>query len=194
MLWGNARFSPRVRMHTPLAWSASSSRRKYSINNPSKASTSPAGRFQFSVENAYRDRASMPRSLVSWIRPLSRSMPARCPKGRGNPRALAHRPLPSIMMPTCRGSSAASPRLAGWILAMSPPFCRLPPAAPLGPTPVWAGSRTSLWIVSPLTRAIVFCRTSAGASRPAPGWARSHPGPGNTATGRPGPQQIFLFC
>src|SRR5439155_26388104 len=36
----------------------------------------------------------------------SASTPRRCPSPRGSPRAAAQRPLPSMMMATCRGTAA----------------------------------------------------------------------------------------
>src|SRR5947209_5082530 len=41
------------------------------------------------------------------------STPARCPAVRGKPRRVAQRPLPSMMIATCR------PRLAGMVLVMA---------------------------------------------------------------------------
>src|SRR5512145_3499477 len=34
--------------------------------------------------------------------------PIRCPSTRGSPRSFAHRPLPSMMMATCRGKEGVS--------------------------------------------------------------------------------------
>ena len=64
---------------------------------------SSAGRFQFSVEKAYRVRASTPTSLEKRMISRRRSVPARWPAARGYPLRWAQRPLPSMMMATCRG-------------------------------------------------------------------------------------------
>src|SRR4051794_19964971 len=47
----------------------------------------------------------MPRSPAARTVRRSASTPRRCPSPRGNPRAAAHRPFPSMMMPTCRGTT-----------------------------------------------------------------------------------------
>src|SRR5690606_19934343 len=70
--------------------------------------TSWGGRSQFSVENAYTVRASTP-SWAAVCTVLFRALtPARCPAARGRPRSWAQRPLPSMMMATCRGKRAGS--------------------------------------------------------------------------------------
>src|SRR6187399_2838936 len=66
------------------------------------------GRFQFSVENAYKVTAAISnRRQVSMIA-LTESAPARCPKMRGLPRIFAHRPFPSMMTATCLGRRPGS--------------------------------------------------------------------------------------
>src|SRR3954471_4579941 len=46
----------------------------------------------------------MPRSTASRRRALTASAPARWPSTTGRPRACAQRPLPSVMIATCRPS------------------------------------------------------------------------------------------
>ncbi len=58
----------------------------------------PAGRFQLSLENAYRVRSVIPSSGAVSIATRTASAPRRCPAMRGNPRASAQRPLPSMMI------------------------------------------------------------------------------------------------
>ena len=50
----------------------------------------------------------MPRSPAARTVRRSASTPRRCPSPRGRPRAAAQRPLPSMMMATCRGTSKSS--------------------------------------------------------------------------------------
>src|SRR5215470_2140692 len=47
----------------------------------------------------------MPSSIAARTVRRTASTPRRCPSDRGRPRSLAQRPLPSIMMATCRGTS-----------------------------------------------------------------------------------------
>ena len=65
--------------------------------------TSTLGRPQFSLENANSVSASTPRRAHSSITIRAGAMPALWPACRGRPRAAAQRPLPSMMIATCRG-------------------------------------------------------------------------------------------
>src|SRR5258705_2446531 len=64
--------------------------------------TSPAGRFQLSAEKAYIVSAVIPRSGAASTARRTASAPARWPAPRGRPRRVAQRPLPSMMIATCR--------------------------------------------------------------------------------------------
>ena len=75
--------------------------------------TSAAGRCQFCAENAYSVRPRMPISRAARTTRRTASAPWRCPSAREPPRAAAQRPLPSMMIATCRGSvsnGASSPQ------------------------------------------------------------------------------------
>jgi hypothetical protein len=77
------------------------------------ASTSSPDRDQFSVENAYTASDSTPTSIA--VSTIGRSAwdPARCPSATPTPRALAQRPLPSMMIATARTPQAGrAPRWA----------------------------------------------------------------------------------
>src|SRR6516165_3627060 len=50
----------------------------------------------------------MPSSCAARTTRRSASTPRRCPSARGSPRSAAQRPLPSMMMATCRGTAIAS--------------------------------------------------------------------------------------
>src|SRR6516164_7205687 len=67
-----------------------------------------AGRDQFSALNEKIVTILMPRSPAARTVRRSASTPRRCPSARGSPRAAAQRPLPSMMMATCRGTAIAS--------------------------------------------------------------------------------------
>ena len=67
--------------------------------------TSSAGRLQFSLEKANSVRASTPRRAHSSIHMRTGVSPARWPAERVSPRAAAQRPLPSMVIAMCRGSS-----------------------------------------------------------------------------------------
>src|SRR6185436_5658971 len=67
------------------------------------AATSPAGRCQFSTENVYSVSTSTPSDEQPFTASRTLSRPARWPMSRGTPRAFAQRPLPSMMIATCRG-------------------------------------------------------------------------------------------
>src|SRR5688572_4565092 len=70
--------------------------------------TSSFGRRQFSLENAKRVRYSTPRLPQLFTTSRTASTPRRCPPTRGSRRFFAQRPLPSMMIATCRGTSAVS--------------------------------------------------------------------------------------
>ncbi len=81
-------------------------------NSPISSRISAGGRDQFSELKEKIVRYSMPRSPAARTVRRSASTPRRWPSARGNPRAAAQRPLPSMMMATCRGT-AKSPIGAG---------------------------------------------------------------------------------
>lgn len=68
--------------------------------------TSSGERFQFSVENAYREMAPTPASIAPCSTSSTRSAPILCPSVRGNPRSLAQRPFPSMTIATWLGTSS----------------------------------------------------------------------------------------
>ncbi len=71
--------------------------------------TSWAGRFQFSVEKAYRVRCSMPASEAASRMSCTARTPSLWPLMRGQPRCSAQRPLPSMIRATWRGMLMRSP-------------------------------------------------------------------------------------
>src|SRR5262245_10573712 len=91
---------------TPRSTSWSLRRRITSRLKPMRKRTSSGERFQFSVENAYADRYGMPSSIAPSITSNSEASPASWPFVRGRPRDLAHRPLPSMTIATCRGTNS----------------------------------------------------------------------------------------
>src|SRR5690606_13707047 len=78
------------------------------MNSFISAPTTSSGRPQFSLENANRVSAPMPCSRQKSMHRLTARAPARWPMTRGRPRRAAQRPLPSMMMATCRGRARAS--------------------------------------------------------------------------------------
>ena len=68
--------------------------------------TSSGERFQFSVEKAYAEIAWTPTSMAPSTTSNSEGSPASWPAVRGSPRCLAQRPLPSMTIATCRGTSS----------------------------------------------------------------------------------------
>ena len=77
------------------------------------AETSVGGRCQFSCEKANSDRISTPASAAASTTSRTAFMPERWPNGRGNRRARAQRPLPSMMMATWRGTGLSRSRASG---------------------------------------------------------------------------------
>src|ERR1035441_1193369 len=75
---------------------------RYSAIRRMRASTSTTGRRQLSLEKAKRVRVPMPAAGAASTARRAASTPARCPMMRGSPRPAAQRPLPSMMIPTCR--------------------------------------------------------------------------------------------
>src|SRR5579859_816056 len=110
---GTASMLPRWRSCTPLRSSSGVSRSITSARMRSSPCTSAVGRLQFSVENAYRVRYSTPCSTAASTILRMFSVPARCPASRGSPRCLAQRPLPSMIMATCRGTGVIRGRGSG---------------------------------------------------------------------------------
>ena len=62
--------------------------------------TSSGDRFQFSVEKAYAEIHFTPTSMPPATTSRSAASPRSWPEVRGSPRALAHRPLPSMTIAT----------------------------------------------------------------------------------------------
>src|SRR5262245_20326448 len=97
--------SPMTRTRTPLLWSSARSWRMKRRSSAISSRISAGGRDQFSALNEKGVRLPMP----GWpaARPGRRGAwtPRRCPPPRGRPRAAAQRPLPSMMMATCRGTA-----------------------------------------------------------------------------------------
>src|SRR5215207_4044879 len=92
-----------TRTRTPFSCSCPTSRSSASRNSPIRLDTSSRGRRQFSLENANSVSASIPRREHSLMHMRTGSRPALCPAARGRPCAAAQRPLPSMMIATCRG-------------------------------------------------------------------------------------------
>src|SRR3954454_6631010 len=74
-----------------------------------RSSTSEAGRFQFSEEKPNRVRYWTPAFAAAFSVRRTASAPRLWPAVRGSPRARAQRPLPSMMMATCRGGCCTPP-------------------------------------------------------------------------------------
>jgi hypothetical protein len=87
-----------------FATSCSSARMKSSI----RIETSSGGRRQFSLENANSVRNSMSSSAQRRLMARRASTPRRWPATRGSMRCFAQRPLPSMMIATWRGTTAAA--------------------------------------------------------------------------------------
>src|ERR1039457_6148505 len=87
---------------TPRATARAVSFSRYAAIRRMRASTSAGGRRQLSLEKANRVRMPTPASGAASTARRAASTPARCPMMRGSPRPVAHRPLPSMIIPTCR--------------------------------------------------------------------------------------------
>src|ERR1051326_4811701 len=96
--------SPMMRTRTLLLCSSTRSLRTNRRSRPISSRTSAGGRDQFSELNEKIVRKSMPRSPAARTARRNASTPRRCPSTRGSPRWAAQRPLPSMMMATCRGA------------------------------------------------------------------------------------------
>src|SRR5687768_17297850 len=93
---------------TPLAMQRSTSDSRYLRNSRISISTSRCGRFQLSAEKAYSVSTRMPHcGAVSTILRAVRA-PSMWPVGRLLPRLTAQRPLPSMMIATCRPGALSS--------------------------------------------------------------------------------------
>ena len=77
---------------------------------PIRKRTSSGERVQFSVEKAYAETPSRRSRSRPSTTSSSAASPASWPSVRGSPRALAHRPLPSMTIATCRGTSSLRDR------------------------------------------------------------------------------------
>src|ERR1035438_6142126 len=93
---------PITSSRTPCATQRAVSFSRYTAIRRMRASTSAGGRRQLSLENANSVRMPMPVSGAASTARRAASTPARCPMMRGSPRPVAHRPLPSMIIPTCR--------------------------------------------------------------------------------------------
>src|ERR1035437_9206995 len=93
---------PITSTRTPCATQRGVSLSRYTAIRRMRASTSAVGRRQLSLEKAKRVRMPTPESGAASTTRRAASTPARCPMMRGRPRPVAHRPLPSMMIPTCR--------------------------------------------------------------------------------------------
>src|SRR5450759_3782537 len=93
---------PITSRRTPCAMHRGVSFSRYAAIRRMSASTSAGGRRQLSLEKANRVRMPTPESGAASTTCRAASTPARCPMMRGSPRPAAHRPLPSMMIPTCR--------------------------------------------------------------------------------------------
>src|SRR5262245_5660132 len=97
--------SPMNRMRTPLASSSATSRSSDSRNSCIRSPTSPAGRCQFSLENAKSVSVPTPCRTDSSMVVRTALVPARWPAARGSARCSAQRPLPSMITATWRGTA-----------------------------------------------------------------------------------------
>src|SRR5262249_11417573 len=114
--------SPVTRTRPPLRCRSARSWRMKRRSSPISSRISAGGRDQFSALNEKMVRNPMPRSPAARTVRRSASTPRRCPSPRGSPRAAAQRPLPSMMMATCRGTamSPTSPARSGSFLVLGP--------------------------------------------------------------------------
>src|ERR1035437_9875041 len=93
---------PITSKRTPCATQRGGSFPRYAAIRRMSASTSAGGRRQLSLEKAKSVRMPTPESGAASTTRRAASTPARCPMTRGSPRPIAQRPLPSMMIPTCR--------------------------------------------------------------------------------------------
>src|SRR5450432_4145262 len=100
--------SPITRTRTPSRCRLARSLRMKRRSKPNKSPISVAGRDQFSELKEKIVRYRMPSSLAARTTRRNASTPRRWPSARGKPRAAAQRPLPSMIMATCKGPSARS--------------------------------------------------------------------------------------
>ena len=97
---------PMMLSRTPCSMECSVSVSRYSWSRRRMPPTSAAGRFQFAEESAKSVSVWIPRRGAASMMRRAVSAPARCPAERGSPREVAHRPLPSEMMATCKPAFA----------------------------------------------------------------------------------------
>src|ERR1043166_1617419 len=105
ILASKRRVSPTTLSRTPLRWSFSTSLVSAIWKSCMSSATSSAGRRQFSELNANRVRKRTWRSAHARTVARTASTPRRCPAMRGRCWRFAQRPLPSMMMATCCGTS-----------------------------------------------------------------------------------------
>src|SRR6185312_12151368 len=89
-----------IRMPCSMHWRVSVVR--YRCSSRISASTSRLGRPQLSEENAYSVSVRIPARAAASTMPLPALAPWTWPALRGIPRRCAQRPLPSMMIATCR--------------------------------------------------------------------------------------------
>src|ERR1700683_340476 len=98
---------PVKRTRTPRSCSPGASALILRASIASSARTSPCGRAQFSVENAYSVSCATPSSIASAIRSTTVVAAASWPSPMDRPCAWAQRALPSLTIATCRARSGA---------------------------------------------------------------------------------------
>src|SRR5262247_1835466 len=101
--------SPMTRTRTPLRCRSARSWRMKRRSSAINSRISDGGRVQFSALKEKIVRIPIPRSPAARTVRRSASTPRRCPSLRGKPRAAAQRPLPSMMIATCRGTANSPP-------------------------------------------------------------------------------------
>src|SRR5215469_15376750 len=102
-----ARRAPTKRTRMPFSCNSRTSLPSAPRNSSMSRLTSPSGRCQFSLLKVNRVSALTPRPVQCSMTRRAVSRPALCPRLRGNPRFLAQRPLPSMMMATCCGGGVS---------------------------------------------------------------------------------------
>src|SRR6202521_2707070 len=102
-----------IRTRTSFLCSSARSFRMNRRKSTISSRTSAGGRSQFSELKEKIVRIRMPSSPAARTVRRSASTPRRCPSLRGSPRAAAQRPLPSMMMATCRGAPKRAVREVG---------------------------------------------------------------------------------
>src|SRR5713101_6907622 len=92
---------PITERRAPLSMNRRASERRYALSSHINSFTSSGGRRQLSHEKAKSVRVVIPRSGAASIARRTAFAPARWPAGRGKPRRVAQRPLPSMIIARC---------------------------------------------------------------------------------------------